>query len=246
MVIDMEKTGRTIPFVVLVSRFFLFAFFQAVIAGIFYLTGAPDAWHEAEGWWPIGALLTNIVSMLLLVTLFKKEGKNLIDEIRFTKQDWWKDLLIALGILVIAAPMSTFPGNWLAKSLFGSADAAYPMMFRPLPLWAGIIGLAWPLTQGLVELPTYFAYAMPRLEKSLGNGWIAWALASLFLAVQHAALPLIWDYRFMLWRFGMFALFAFFVGLCLKLRPRLFPYLMIAHGLMDMAVAVMVLTAKAG
>jgi len=82
----------------------------------------------------------------------------------------------------------------------------------------------------------------PALEVQLGNSWFAWGLASLFLALQHIALPLIFDGRFMLWRFGMFIPLAFFMGLCLKLRPQLFPYLMFVHILIDMMTVVIILT----
>lgn len=80
---------------------------------------------------------------------------------------------------------------------------------------------------------------MPRLEAKIGNGWIAWLIASFFLGAQHMFLPLILDGRFMLWRLGMYMPFALFAGLMLKLRPSLFPYFMIVHALVDLsAVAV--------
>jgi hypothetical protein len=40
----------------------------------------------------------------------------------------------------------------------------------------------------------------------------------------------------------MFLPFAFFVGLCIKLRPRLLPYLMVAHALIDFAAVGVLLT----
>jgi hypothetical protein len=83
---------------------------------------------------------------------------------------------------------------------------------------------------------------MPRLEEQLGNNWLAWALASFFLAFQHVTLPLILDWRFIIWRMGMFIPFAFFIGLCLKLRPQLFPYLMIGHALIDLMTVMILLT----
>jgi hypothetical protein len=44
---------------------------------------------------------------------------------------------------------------------------------------------------------------------------------------------LIFDWGFMLWRFGMFLPFALFTGLVLKFRPALLPYFVIVHALMD-------------
>ena len=108
-------------------------------------------------------------------------------------------------------------------------------MFRPLPTWALVVSLLFPLTIGFAELPTYFAYAMPRLEAQLKNGWLACLIASFFLSAQHVFLPLILDGRFMLWRLLMYMPFALFAGLMLKLRPTLLPYFMIVHTLVDIS-----------
>jgi hypothetical protein len=74
---------------------------------------------------------------------------------------------------------------------------------------------------------------MPRIEAQLKNSWIAWIIASLFLAAQHMFLPFILNGGFLLWRFAMFLPFALVTGLALKFRPRLMPYLVIGHVLMD-------------
>ena len=47
-------------------------------------------------------------------------------------------------------------------------------------------------------------------------------------------LPLILDGRFILWRALMFLPFALFLGLALKIRPSLLPYLVVCHFLIDL------------
>ena len=142
-----------------------------------------------------------------------------------------------IGLPIAAAPMSI-----LAILIFGDSMAPIRMMFRPLPTWALVVGLLFPLTIAFAELPTYFGYVMPRLEIQLKNGWIAWLVASLFLAAQHVFLPLLPDGRFMLWRLGMYLPFALFAGLVLKLRPGLLPYFAIIHALMDISALSVYLT----
>ena len=66
------------------------------------------------------------------------------------------------------------------------------------------------------------------------NGWLALVLASLGLSAQHMTLPLILDSRFILWRALMFLPFAVYLALLLKFRPRLLPYLMVSHFLIDL------------
>jgi membrane protease YdiL (CAAX protease family) len=233
--------SKTAPWLMLVARLVLFAAFQIVIAVLLMLFGSPTAWYDSQGWWLISVLLTNIVTIAILARLQRTEGKRYRDLLNFRRASVGKDLLIAFGILLLAAPISTLPNLWLSQLLFRSSDATFPMMFRALPLWAAILGLLMPVTQALAELPTYFGYSMPRLGRSLGRPWLAWAIASFFLALQHVAAPLILDPRFLIWRLGMFLPFAFFIGLCIKLRPSLLPFLMIGHALVDLPLAIIFL-----
>jgi hypothetical protein len=95
----------------------------------------------------------------------------------------------------------------------------------------------------LAEIPTYFGYVMPRLEKRVGS-MLAVSLSALALAAQHVTLPLVFDMRFVLWRLLMFLPFAFLLAIALRWRPRLLPFLVIFHGLIDFSAAWMVYTAS--
>ncbi len=227
--------NSAVPWLVLVSRSVLFVVFQLLIAGLLALTGNQVGWSEAAYWWVFVAILTNIVSISLLVVLLRAEGSRYLDLIRFSRQSVGKDLLWMLGLSVIGIPTMLAPMNTLAAWIFGDAMAPINMMFRPLPTWVLIVGILFPVTIAFAELPTYFGYIMPRLAVQLKNGWLAWLLASFFLALQHSFLPFIPDSRFFLWRFGMFLPFALFIGLTLKLRPQLLPYFMVIHALVDFA-----------
>lgn len=235
---------KFVPFLLLPLRLLLFAFFQCILAFIFYSIQTENAWSTAQGWWIIPGLLTNVLTFFILFRHFRNKGVGYFENFKFIKSDWGKDVALIFGFLIIAGPLSILPGNLISQWLYGSADATLPLFFRAVPNWVVVTGFFWAITQGIVELPFYFAYLMPRIQNSTGNGWLAWALAALFLALQHISLPLIFDIRFMAWRFGMFFLFAFFIGLCIKWRPRLLPYLMVIHALMDISAVAMLLTVK--
>jgi hypothetical protein len=239
----MTQTGsRSAPWLMLVARWLLFIGLQLVIALLLLFSGSPTPWYEAQAWWLITVLLANIATIALPVRLQRAEGKRYVDLLSFRRATAWKDLAIAILVLALMAPISTFPNLWLGQALFGSSDAAFSMMFRALPLWAALLAFLMPLTQAFAELPTYFGYSMPRLGASLGRPWLAWAIASFFLAFQHTAAPLILDPRFLAWRLGMFLPLALFIGLCIKLRPSLLPFLMVGHALVDIPLAVIVLS----
>ncbi|MBN2805202.1 MAG: hypothetical protein JXR22_00960 [Prolixibacteraceae bacterium] len=225
-------------------RLILFVVFQALIALSFYFQQVDNAWHKAEGWWIISGLITNVITFAILSKLFRAEGRNYFDNLIPQRKTWVKDLLLTLAIMVIATPLAMFPNIFLAKILFGSQELTTQLFFRPLPYWVIYSGIIWALGQGLVELQFYFGYLMPQLEKKLNSSVKAWILASLFLSLQHIGIPLIFHWRFILWRFGMFLLFAFFTGWCIKKYPRIFPYMAIIHALMDLSLIFMLLSLK--
>jgi hypothetical protein len=207
--------------------------FQALIALILFATGMPSAWDESARWWTFIVFPANFVSIYLLVRLFKAEGKRYFEVIGFSRATWKADLIWFIVASGIAMPILAAPREPLAIAIFGDATTATNLLFRPLPTWAFVLSFLFPLTIGFAELPTYFGYVMPRLEAQLKNGWLAWLIASFFLAAQHMFLPFILDGGYLLWRLGMFLPFALFTGFVVKLRPSLLPYFLIVHALLD-------------
>lgn len=222
------------------ARLFLFAGFQALFALGFFLFGNKEAWTTSANWWPIIVGLANIVCLMILLKFFRTEGENYWELFRFQKNSMGKDLLFLLAFLAAAAPLSYLPNVMLGKLLFGDPSATLQLFIRPLPIWAVYVSLIFfSVTQGLVEIPTYMLYIMPRLEKGGMNRWLAILLPTLFLSAQHIAVPLLFDGKFILWRFFMFLPFAFLVAVLMRIRPRLMPYIAIVHILMDASTAMM-------
>jgi hypothetical protein len=227
------------PWLMLISRSALFLLLQLLIALVLAIAGTSSAWDEAARWWTFMAALANFVSIYLLVRVFNAEGKRYFEAIRFSRSTVKTDLIWFFLSSLVGLPIAAAPMNILGAAIFGDPMTPTYMLFRPLPGWAFVLSFLFPLTIAFAELPTYFGYVMPRLAAQLRNGWIAWLIASLFLAAQHIFLPLILDGGFLLWRLGMYLPFALFAGLMVKLRPTLLPYYLIVHALIDVsAVAV--------
>ena len=231
----MKRTSESLrPWAALISRTVFFAAVQGFIALILWLTGNHRAWAESARWWMYCAAAANVLSILLLVRFFRSEGSRYRDILRFDRSTVWKDIGLSVLTLLVAAPVAMIPMQVIGTTLFGSYDVVADMMFQPLPLWAIGLGLLFPVTIAFAELPTYFAYVMPRLERTMG--WVAaWLTASFFLGLQHATLPLIFDWRFVVWRATMFLPFALLLGIVIRRRPALLPYLMIGHFLIDVS-----------
>lgn len=214
-------------------RLLLFAGFQILLAV------AAGSWSRGAGLWPIAATLTNLVTIGLLFDLFRLEGGSYAALFRPDRSTLRADLLLLAGVIVIGAPLAILPNIWLAGWLFGDPNTALDLLLQPQPLPIVLAALAFPLTIMFAELPFYFGYIMPRLERQTRSTWLAVLLPALFLAAQHIALPLLFDLRFIAWRGLMYLPFALYLGVVLRWRPRLMPYLAIIHGLLDLSVVAM-------
>jgi len=230
------------PWIMLFSRISLFIGIQVLFALGFLLAGSSAAWESSANWWPFVITIANFICIALLVRLFRQEGKRFWDIFRIQKEHIKSDLLVLVGILIILGPVAFLPNIWLGGLLFGDPQRSLDLMLRPLPLWAAYASIVlFPVTQGLAELATYFAYAMPRLESQGMARWLAVSFASLMLAFQHIGVPFLFDARYIVWRGLMFIPFAFLAGIVMRWRPRMLPYLAVVHMLMDATFAAMLL-----
>ncbi len=231
------------PWVLLPARLLLFFGFQLLLAAGLFLAGSLTRWDQSAAWWPFTVTLTNLVCLVILTRRYRAEGRRYWDIFRIDRAHLKGDLLAMAGILVITGPIAMIPGNLIAGAFYGDPMIPLRQFLAPLPAWAvyGAMTL-FPITQGITELPFYFIYIMPRLSALTGRPWLAYALASLFLGLQHSAAPLIFDARFFTWRALMFIPFAFLVGFLLRWRPRLLPYFAVVHVLIDFATTLMYLT----
>jgi hypothetical protein len=226
----------------LVIRSLLFLAFQALIALIFLVGGASGPWDASAGWWPFAVIFTDLVCLALLIRFYRSEGRRFREVFRIERQFVKQDLLFLLVFLIIAGPLGYLPNIWSARWLFGNPQAALDLLVRPLPAWAAVISfICFPILQGLVEIPAYMLYSMPRLEAQGLKPWQAAALAGFFLAAQHIFAPFLPEGRFILYRLVMFLPFAVLIAAVMRIRPRLMPYIAVIHVMMDMSLAVMFL-----
>jgi membrane protease YdiL (CAAX protease family) len=237
-------TLKNAPWFMLFSRIVLFASVQAVLALLFLIAGSAPAWDKSANWWPLTVAIADIICLFLLIRVFKMEGKSFWGLFRIDRQHIWGDLLALLVVTILMAPISYLPNIMLGQALFSSPEALSNLFIRPLPTWAVFVLIVlFPVMQGLTESPTYFGYVMPRLESKGLNKWLAISLPALMLGFQHAAAPLLFNMNFILWRGLMFIPFAFLTGILFHWRPRLLPYFVVVHILMNISLATMFLSA---
>lgn len=227
----------------LFSRIILFVCLQLMVFAILNISNTSGAFMASGAWWPFIVAITNVICAALLYRLLKSEGRNYFEFFRFSKATFGKDLLWSLLFFVIAAPVSMLPNIILGNVMFGSYVTASRILFSPLPTWAALTQLVvFPLTMALGELTTYFGYVMPRVEALTKSKALGVIFPALLLSAQHLALPLVLDVRFILWRGIMFLPFAIYIGIIIRFKPRLMPFMLIGHVLIDISTAMLVLT----
>lgn len=108
---------------------------------------------------------------------------------------------------------------------------------RVLPHWAVFYSLiVWaPLWSATEEL-TYNGYLAPRIASLSGRPWVSFALVGFWWAAQHCFLPLVLDWRFVLWRFLAFVPGVLALMLLYHYTKRLAPVI-VAHWLLDLIAA---------
>ncbi|MHB1355013.1 MAG: hypothetical protein ACYCZF_03440 [Anaerolineae bacterium] len=237
-------TKSPAPWFLLFSRLLLFAGVQALVALAFLLAGSNSAWGDSAKWWPFIVTITNLICLVILTRQFRLEGKRYWDLFRFDRQHIWGDLLALLVVTILSAPLAMLPSTLIGGWLFGDPNATLAFLVHPLPKWAVYLAIVvFPVSQGLVELATYFRFVMPSLPTSGMRPWLALVLPALLLGFQHLAAPLIFDFKYLAWRGLMFVPFAFLAAIALRWRPRLLPYMAIVHVLMNVSFATMFLSA---
>ncbi len=97
--------------------------------------------------------------------------------------------------------------------------------------------LVWPVIWSMIEEATYLGYTLPRLEALTGNTAVSAALVSTVWALQHEALPLLPDGRYLVYRPLSALPVTLTTTLLYLLRGRRLPPLIVVHWASDAASA---------
>lgn len=240
------------PLLLVSARTVLLVAFQALAAAVLALRHHPQGWNEAGGWWTVYGTLADIGCITLMWRLTRREGigfRNLVGRFRLR---WGRDIFVGLGWFAVVFPFFAFGSLLTARIIYGTWDAGaiytnqVTSVGPVLPFWAVLYTLSvWWIIWSPTEETTYQAYVLPRLEALTRAPFVSVLIVGFWWALQHSALPVVLDWRFVIWR-----MLAFFPG-CVVFaliyqRTRRLPPLIVAHWPMDILVAVMTVTRHPG
>jgi membrane protease YdiL (CAAX protease family) len=172
---------------------------QAIVAWVFFLRGVATPWLSTAPWWTVYSTLIDIGCLLALTYWMRRERGRLSDLVGTQPARLGRDFLIGLAYAAGILPLAILGGFLGTALIYGAAPGPIPI--GPLPLVGALYSfLVWPVMWAITEEVTYLGYVLPRLETLTGRTSIALVMVVLFWSVQHCAMPLRFDMRFMLWR----------------------------------------------
>lgn len=235
------------PLVLAMARPALFLLLQAALAIVFALLHRPSAWRSAGAWWSVYGTLVDLGCLGLLARFTKREHIGIRDLIGKVRLRGGRDIFAGIGLFLLIFP--AFMGGSFVSSLliYGSWDPErnlYLLNVRTLPLWGVVYSFtAWWLISAATEETTYQGYVLPRIEALSGHSWVAVVVVVFWWTMQHCALPLVPDFKYLAFRF-----LAFLPGVTLLtliyLRIRRLSPMILAHWPMDLGAVIMTLTLR--
>ena len=221
---------------------------HTLLAISFWISGDAEPWRSAADYWILSFAFAEFINLALLGRVARLEGIRLRDVYNLGGRERGRDLAWTGVALLVAAPLVLIPSLIMSTALWGeNRGAVEDLIFQPVAIWAAWATLfVFPVIHALTELPTYFGYVMPRLQALSARIWLPFIVTASVLSVQHMFLPLLFDWRYIVWRAVMFLPLTLWLGWIILRRPTSLPYVAAAHGLLDLSLPLLVLQASLG
>ena len=166
--------------------------FRCIIFVLIFIIGSlvtGKSLDEISNIWSIAASAVNVVMILLLVLLTRKNG-GYAKLINYEKGKTKPKQIVGMIFLVLLVGMG---GMYLAGFIcYGIIPYAAPMMIAPIPLWLTIINIPLlPVTTVLAEDGLYLGCGVNQIN----NKYAAVLVPAFFFALQHSFIPTLFNLR---------------------------------------------------
>ncbi|QVK21645.1 hypothetical protein KHQ82_04790 [Mycoplasmatota bacterium] len=193
--------------------------------------------RDASSWWGLLCVVVNIITIIILLILTKRDGKTFKDLINHNpdKKKTLKEIKIAIPMMLLLGIGGLWGFSYLVYGYMPVTNT------QPLPIWAAILVLILlPITIVFAEIPLYLGYCAPGIKNITKNEVLSIAYPLFFYALQHSFIPLLFDYKHILSRFLVFIPLLAIIGIWYYKKKDLLP-LMIGHGLLDTLTVIQIL-----
>ncbi len=214
----------------------LFRSILFIIVGVLFAIVTNQSLEQASQWWSIICTVSNIISIAVLMVICKSEGTTYKELIGYQRGQGNLKYTLFIVMVMLILGMGGMYG--FAFVIYGYVPV---IMVQPISVWFALINVIFlPLTVVFAELPLYFGYALNRIEKITGNKILSIVYPMFFYALQHSFIPVLFDWKHILFRFLSFFPLMFVLGIIYYKKRELQP-LMIGHAILDFATGAQIL-----
>lgn len=194
---------------------------------------------ELACWWSIIVSIINILLLIGLHFLLKRQNRTYAGLINLQKGKTKVKQIVIMCIVILCVGMG---GMYLSGLIFYQVfPYMAPIMISPIPLALAIINIfILPLSTALCEDGIYLGCGVNEID----NKYLSIIIPSFFFALQHSFIPLIWDMRYIGYRFLCFLPLTILICLAYRKNRNPLPDI-IGHSLIDVATVVEILLTSA-
>lgn len=216
--------------------------FRCVVFLLVFVVGAMMVNKQVDAishWWSLVASVVNVITILLLVLLARKQGSNYWKLINYEKGKTTAKQVIVMSVVILIVGMI---GMYLAGYVcHGVIPYAAPMMIAPIPLWLAIANVfVLPITTAFAEDGLYLGCGVNQIK----NKFLAIVVPALFFALQHSFIPVLFDARYVVYRFLSFLPLTLILCWVYYKKRNPLP-IMVGHAIIDVATVMQILATSA-
>lgn len=211
---------------------------RCVIFALIFIIGAITTKQKIEdisNWWSIVASIVNIVVILILFFITRKNKSSYWELINYQKGKTRAKQIIGISVLVLVIGIV---GMYMAGYFcYGIIPYAAPMMIVPVPVWLAAINVAiLPVTTVFAEDGLYLGCGVNQIQ----NKFLAITIPAFFFALQHSFIPTLFDLKYIIYRFISFLPLTLI--LCWYYYKKRNPIpIMVGHAIIDVATVIQIL-----
>ena len=190
---------------------------------------------EISNLWSIIVSFCNIVTIMILLCICKKEKLKYLELINYKKRNTRTWTVIFVSILTLSIG---FFGMYLAGFICYNIFPYMPvMMLQPIPIMLSIINIfILPITTTIAEDGLYLGIGVNQIK----NKYTAVLFPAFFYALQHSFIPFLLDSKFIMYRFISF--FPLTIIFCIYYYRKRNPLpIMIGHFIINVATVFQIL-----
>lgn len=189
---------------------------------------------EITHWWTIIASVVNIVTIVVLWSVCKRNDTTYREMIHYEKgqNNIFKGFTFIVIMLLIG-----IGGMYLAGGIcYGEFPYLAPMMIAPISPWLAILNFfIVPLTTTIAEDGVYLGYGV----NSFADKWAAVLVPAFFYALQHSFIPMVFDSKFITYRFLSFLPLT--IWICFQYyKGSSVSYIMTGHWILNIATTIQI------